>query len=526
MQFLRWYLVSTFVVFLHFAMQVRSLTHPQNRYKSLWDRTQAIGLVADLLLLPLLLAAIGWAVDRLAARRQWPMVRHVFRGMFLLLFFHGVVSAMPSFLLFSYQGVVEASGLAAMFMLGWWVARRQSGRLLRYAVNVCLVFSLAPFILSAQILTWQTWGEAPRTDVVSRQGSKDCVPVFVFVFDMLSYHRSISGGQFRPELPNLRTLSERSVLFDRCYSSSTHSSVSLPRIIYQTDWEPDYESVDGRIFWVTEAGRVPTTDASSLFSVAREHGYNTYMMGWAMPYSRLLGDQVDWCVEYPDYPRGDHYLSEMGMAAVRNIHAWQDPASRFLARWLSVHNATSLPFRTQRYSNERSFRRRAATILDSTARNTFGVFHAFPPHYPYVWNEDGSYRAEVRGKGQSDGYLRNLIYTDTYVGDIVRRLTAAGLFDDALLVLTGDHSWRIDPAAPYAGDPEWPRHVPLLIKLPGQRQPYVVERPIANNQLRPLFEAVLDGERDTSRLVGLLRGATVPRGAGSVGRSRERNRES
>lgn len=74
-----------------------------------------------------------------------------------------------------------------------------------------------------------------------------------------------------------------------------------------------------------------------------------------------------------------------------------------------------------------------------------------------------------------DSYLGNLRYMDGVLGRFLDLLRAAGTLDDALIVVTSDHAWRFDPEqrkfdfAVEDGLPEsWLKHVPLLVKEPGQ----------------------------------------------------------
>ena len=94
--------------------------------------------------------------------------------------------------------------------------------------------------------------------------------------------------------------------------------------------------------------------------------------------------------------------------------------------------------------------------------------------------------------GTPEDYHRQLLYVDHLVGQVVARLSASGDFDRSLVVLTADHSWREDPAmAPEDWRAE--RHVPLLIKLPGQKTPRVLDMDLTLVELRPLIDRTLHG---------------------------------
>jgi sulfatase-like protein len=98
--------------------------------------------------------------------------------------------------------------------------------------------------------------------------------------------------------------------------------------------------------------------------------------------------------------------------------------------------------------------------------------------------------------GTPDDYRRSLGHLDRVVDRVVRTLKDAGWYDRALLVMTSDHAWRNDPNLINTIDHPGMRHVPLLIKVPGQRTPGTVESPVELNRLNPLFEAAVRGALD------------------------------
>lgn len=104
-------------------------------------------------------------------------------------------------------------------------------------------------------------------------------------------------------------------------------------------------------------------------------------------------------------------------------------------------------------------------------------------------------------------------YTDRLIGDLVRRLKQAGLYDRALVVVTADHgaSFRagdfrrtVDPKN--VGDIA---SVPLFVKYPGQRQGVVDERSARTVDVVPTIADVLGVEPPWKLDGSSLRGAAV-----------------
>lgn len=145
-------------------------------------------------------------------------------------------------------------------------------------------------------------------------------------------------------------------------------------------------------------------------------------------------------------------------------------------------------------------------LLERTLDNTLAFFHWPLPHWPFGFNQDGSYAGhrgrltDERGAREPEGYLRQLGYLDLLFGKIVKQLRAGGKFKNAMIVLTSDHGattrfWEDDEL----------KHVPLIIKLPGRESGHVIDEPFGYNQLAPIIEGVLDGRMTVSKALEIVR---------------------
>ncbi|HJR19743.1 MAG TPA: sulfatase-like hydrolase/transferase [Actinomycetota bacterium] len=99
----------------------------------------------------------------------------------------------------------------------------------------------------------------------------------------------------------------------------------------------------------------------------------------------------------------------------------------------------------------------------------------------------------------AQAYQRHLLQTaavDREIGALVAKLKATGLFDKALVVITADHGVSFRPESDLrvirketAGEIA---HVPMFVKLPGQRAGAVVDRPVQTFDVVPTIADVLD----------------------------------
>ena len=131
--------------------------------------------------------------------------------------------------------------------------------------------------------------------------------------------------------------------------------------------------------------------------------------------------------------------------------------------------------------------------------------HLMLPHQPWVLYPDGSTydRTGFRPGNSSEPWLRaiaeqrlllQLQYTDALVGEALDALRRAGEYDDAIVVVTGDHGVSLVPGTPRrALDPDTVEplaYAPLIIKGPAGRQPEPDGSNVTSADLLPTIAAL------------------------------------
>jgi len=126
-------------------------------------------------------------------------------------------------------------------------------------------------------------------------------------------------------------------------------------------------------------------------------------------------------------------------------------------------------------------------IQQTRRRKIFGFLHLYEPHAPYL--PPAEYRTH------RDPYDNEIGYADAIVGRFLSSLRSAGLYDDALIILTSDHGEGL-------GDHGEDEHgvflyreaiqIPLLVKLPkNHRAGESITTPVSLVDLAPTILAVL-----------------------------------
>lgn len=170
-------------------------------------------------------------------------------------------------------------------------------------------------------------------------------------------------------------------------------------------------------------------------------------------------------------------------------------------------------------------------VIRSDGGPKFGIFHYPVPHGPYVFTRSGPdldlprrMPLDFSPRGKT-GFVRpdvdhhiaryrgNLEFMDTLLGEALLAMKAAGRFEAATIILTGDHSWRVDPEfdglcvqhgvalgkiAELEPPPPELTHVPLVIKSPHQRDDRRIDEPVKIADIRGLIGVERGDGKDES----------------------------
>lgn len=223
-----------------------------------------------------------------------------------------------------------------------------------------------------------------------------------------------------PTTPGMSALADKSIVFEPFYSTATHTIASaLPLFGAQ------YNNVNDKISTVVDHPDYPVPAVSSWL---QQHGYKTFFFG--------AGGKSVW----QDY---------------RNIGPAFLPHGFDLSRCGHRHWSTGQrdwPFLEDSYGDAAMFYDAARAIeeVKSDRSPFFVMLWNTETHYPYevgeepaeLWNED-YFPASTRGskelRDNLSRYLTTLWRVDRLIADLHRRLEDAGLADDTLIVVTGDH---------------------------------------------------------------------------------------
>lgn len=459
----------------------------------------------------LLLALVFWTGAQLARRSQRPALLRLARWAFLVVILVELRLTYVALLLNERLGWAGArpwlAGLwllilvvALFFLSSRWEARVTHG----FAV-LLLIFS--PFVA---VTFYQDIALAIRVSRMSfaDQPSPASLPVkpgaprvVWLIFDELDQHMVFDERPASVRMPEFDRLRAQSLSAERAFAPARMTEMAMPALISGrliSKAEPRGAS-ELMVTYGDSAPPVPWSRQPSVFSSARDLGFNTAMVGWYHPYCRILGASLNFCTWY------DGPLLRGGLQREASIaQTMKQQATDVLITTPGINRLGIDPREVNRTEREEEVRDFLA-ILNRGQRHAADpaiglvLVHLPVPHPLGIWDRK---RNEFKTTGESS-YLDNLELTDRALGELRQAMESAGLWDSSTVVVSSDHWWRAEvwsrldsvTLEEAAVAPTVPDHrVPFLVKLAGQNAPLAYQPEMNAVLTRDLLLAVLRGE--------------------------------
>lgn len=189
----------------------------------------------------------------------------------------------------------------------------------------------------------------------------------------------------------------------------------------------------------------------NIFTRAHELGANSALIGWAHPYSRVIGGSLQssyWEPNTYDF----NFTNPLKIMLKQIQFALEIPSVPIFGRTIQ----------TELHIN--SYR----NILETTKKaivdqNINLVLAHFPvPHAPYIYDRNSS-KFVLRHNRPPSAYLDNLKLVDITLDNIRSVMETSGIWDNTTIIVTSDHWWR--KSNEYDGTLD--HRVPFIVKLSG-----------------------------------------------------------
>ena len=398
-------------------------------------------------------------------------------------------------------------GILAWILMGCfaiWAILNESKKIKMFCITFCFISSPIIPIFTFNALGYKSFisnrGSIPTLSETNNHKLKDKRNVYIFIFDEWSYQRSFNNKELIARFSNLKQFANRALVFHKATSPWPNTFASIPSLLFQTDLR--FVVKKNQIGFQGKQNDT-LNQAKNIFQHAhQESGFYTAMIGAAMPYGELLGENVDFCKSICVYKKfGNsffdvakyHFLTAALLLPAPLLYYQRNLISAYFFNRFQVNriDITHELFKS---------------IVENQTSSTFAVFHYMIPHFPYVYNRDGHKNFFHAYKWTPLNYHGNLAYLDRKIGEIISTLKQANKFDNSLIIMTSDHSWRRDPD--YDKNNWWwifeKYHVPLFIKMPHQKSSIKIDSKFNTFKIGSFINKSLDGDFTLAEVKSLL----------------------
>lgn len=360
----------------------------------------------------------------------------------------------------------------------------QARTFLRFAAVAPVVF-LAQFLVaspSSVLVFGRDVGVEPEAAAATAALADGGPPIVMVVLDALPTAAMLDGtGRIDDELyPNLAELAATSTWYRNHTVVAPFTLASVPAML-----SGDYPDGSG--------GPTAVDHPRNLFTLLGES------------HDLSVHEQVTFLCPDRLCPRPDVFAVNDLVRTATGL--WSDKLTRN-EKWL----ASFIPRATDGKRFERYRAMFAEESFEPGERPGLFYYHLMVPHEPFHFLPDGSpYGASHPPRGLFAGhwgesgmavgrqrFVLQLQSTDRLLGQLFDRLREAGIYDDALIVLTADHGNSFVPDEPWRGLSEgnlaevmW---TPLIVKAPGQDAGRIDDGNVESVDLLPTMADILGVE--------------------------------
>jgi hypothetical protein len=338
---------------------------------------------------------------------------------------------------------------------------------------VAIFFLVKMALICAGVVQLQSCGAAPPPPPMLsiRAGAPR---VLWIIFDETDYRLAFEHRPANVQLPEFDRLRNGALNSTTAYPPADGTILSMPSLIVgeRVSRTEVNNSCDALLTFADSGKKAEWSGLPSVFSKTRELGFNTALVGWYLPYTRMIGGSLNYCSWY-SYPafepsRSAKFSEELA------IQLWSLSETYYIRRGF---------VEMQRHALQDAL----SVAGDSDYNLT--LLHMPVPHRPGVWLPDQK-KLTPLPMNKVKGYMNNLMLADYELGEIRKEMDKSGLWDKTWIILSSDHSWRESHLYDNVRD----LRVPFLVKTPGINQPLNYSTQFNTVLTHDLILSVLQGQ--------------------------------
>ncbi len=313
---------------------------------------------------------------------------------------------------------------------------------------------LAYFIYSVGVIEEYSEYSLYKTgfSAASADADRDNPPTFVLILDEFSLLPLLDkNGEISEEFPNFKSLSKEGLWFRYAATNYDGTSHSIPSMLL------------GRFLETGELGMEGETDPTwfrnrpNLFNIAA----GKYQISVLSSIERPLyctGKTDFECIEGNKYWVSDYRLLGPISSSYSLIHGFVGVSSYSLCRFIRYIFGLS----DWDLMIKKNIQHLLEIAGEKDLKERFVWFHARLPHRPWIYDRNGKiYRNEDETDSSKFALKKEIVeekirhfkeqvkYTDTVIGELIKRLKANGNWEKINLIITSDHGVIIEEGRKY-----------------------------------------------------------------------------
>lgn len=369
---------------------------------------------------------------------------------------------------------------------------------LKFIKNAWLIF--VPFLLVtfgqalylfALIHFYTNAGPVPYLEVKESQPR-----IALLLFDELDMRAAFDQRPQNLKLENLDAFKDQSFFAKKAFAAGPMTCISIPALLTGLPIAAiKFTAHDQAELTLTSNQKqlVLNQNTPSLFSRARDLGYNCGIKGFYHPYYKLFGPSLSQCDVKPIYSYSFYDASSYITHEIFNSYvAIYESIFPELKNLLDPVKSVDLHIliMVQKDSNtgheldQEALHKNLVAYWSGLLLNkklNLSFVHFPYPHPPAQYN----YEKDKFCRPDEGSYLGNLKMVDKTIADIRQHMTEASLWDETTIIITSDHWLRkYWPSYGYNFNEDELKfvtsidhRVPFIIKLANQKEPIVFDEP-------------------------------------------------
>jgi hypothetical protein len=328
---------------------------------------------------------------------------------------------------------------------------------------------------------------APNALSPPLRNAKTSPRVVWILFDEWDYDLTFIEPASDLRFPELKRLGQESVVASQALPPGPETPISIPgyftgRLVQRVQYDGPREL---QITYQGSSAPVPWSQQPSVFTSARQLGFNTALVDWFHPSCRILSGltSCEWWEMPVQFNSMGHTFWQQLPGQTRSL--FETTLFSAFGQSLSV---------LQQVETYREILRRGLAIANDPSYG-FSFIHMPIPHAPHAYDRrTGKFTLK---NSPIRGYFDSLALLDLTLGEIRRSMEVAGTWDRTTVLITSDHPYREAEALVGKKDPR----IPYFLKMAAQKDTQPYSQPFNTVLTHDLLLAILRGEATNAQEV-------------------------